>query len=129
MVLQPWEKFKVMVAIGLNMFLVWKDLHGILLLFPVSYFHLELLRITDDGLFLFPRELQICHYWIVKSTGKFLQKFLCPLLLGREKKLISRISKKPDSSFWKYIFLQKINVGRKKTISQWLISFRKITAQ
>ena len=129
MILQPWEKFKVMVVISLNRFLVYKHFHGILLLFPVSYFHLELLRIPDDGLFLFPRKLQICHYWIVKSTEKILEKFLCPLWLGREKKLINRISKKPDSSFRKYIFLQKINVGRKNTISQWLISFRKNTAQ
>ena len=43
-----------------------------------------------------------------------------------KKKMISRTSKTSVSSFWKYIFLQKINVGKKNTNGQRLISFRKI---
>ena len=43
-----------------------------------------------------------------------------------KKNLISKTFKAPVSSFCEYIFLQKINVGRKNTSSQWLICFRKI---
>ena len=46
-------------------------------------------------------------------------------MVGLWEKLISRTSKTPVSSFWEYIFLQKIKVGKKNTSSQWLISFRK----
>ena len=64
-----------------------------------------------------------------KIHRKNFAKISLPIVFGQRKRLISRISKKPDSSFRKYIFLQKMNVGREKTISQWLISFRKNTAQ
>ena len=57
----------------------------------------------------------ITELWNVQKNWKNYVK-ICPLLLGSKKNfIILRIH-----------FLQKINVGRENTSSQWLISFRKI---
>ena len=58
---------------------------------------------------------------LIQKIGK-----VCPLWLGSEKKIDRYTSKTSVSSFWKYIFWQKIYIGSKNTSSQWLISFRKI---
>ena len=101
-----------------------QTLYDISFLFTVSYFLSKVLRKPGDGrnrnleIFwsIFPRKLQRCHYRIVKCREK-LEK-LCkdlPTIVGQQKKfIILRIH-----------FLQKINVGRENTSSQWLISFRK----
>ena len=60
------------------------------------------------------------HERILKKNCKGL------LTMIGQQKMISRTSKTSVSSFWEYIFLQKLNIGRKNTSIQWLIFLRKI---
>ena len=108
-----FENSEVLVAISLNRLPVWKYLYGILLLLTVSYFLSEVLRITDNGR---NRNLEVFYsfffhenYRIVKSTENP-SKYFCnslPTIARQRKKMISRTSKTPISSFSEYIFLQK----------------------
>ena len=101
---------------------LFKLVYDISLLFTVSHFLFKVLRKPDDGrnrnleIFQssFSRRLQICYYQIVKCTIKFCKGL--PTMVGQQKKFI----------ILRILFLQKINVGRENTNSQWLISFWKI---
>ena len=105
--------------------------------FIVSCFLLEILRILDTGrkkkfrdflLLVFKKltETPPLNCKIHRETFQGILQRFSHHDWAVKKILFSRTSKTPVSSFCKYIFLKKINIGRKNTSRQCLIPFRKI---
>ena len=127
---------KVLVTIGLNMLSSLHIPSWHITFSSVSYFLSEILGIPDNDrnrnfeicysffLFFFSRNSQRYHHWIVKSMEKIFK-------FGQLRKFCCIESKTSVLSFCEYIFnanigrkINKINIERKNTSSQWLIPFQ-----
>ena len=120
---------KVLVAVGLNRLSSLHVPSRHMTLLTVSYFLSEILRIPDNGR---NRNLEIFYSFFKKLTEipplnckiyleNVLEKSLCknfPTMLGSQELLFFRVSKTPLLSICGYIFLKKMNIGRKNTCSQ-----------
>ena len=105
-----------------------KQLYGILLLLTFSHFLMmvetQIQRFFSLFIFNKIRDIPNTNICTVNPWKKIVK--VDPSWLGSERNLISRIFKTPVSSLCKSSFCKRINIERKNTRSESLISFRKI---